>query len=63
MEFSYTHVDYIICFQGSFWVRMLLLPSMSHLLIHLIFIPICLLAVLYLGYSDQELIVKKKEQQ
>ena len=39
------------CFQGSFWVRTLLPPQSFHLLIHHVFIPVCLFAVIHRGYS------------
>lgn len=48
MELSYTHVDCTICFQGCFWVRVLLLPRTFLLLIHhIVILSAYLLPVLW----------------
>lgn len=61
VEFSCTHADYRMCFQGSFWVGMLLLSPTLRLLTHPVFIPARPLAAPYLGYCDQQRPTKEQQ--
>lgn len=53
MGFSPTHMDDIVCLQGSFGLGCDCFPHTFLSLRHPIFIPFCLLAAFYLGYSDR----------